>query len=568
MRCFSARGAWVRIVRAVVPMTGLFFAVYGGVAWPISMIEEAGEQLKRTLAQPQREGVSFCRKEALCGQAVLSRFYQERDFRPAWSGPEGRFELAEALVASIKKSSLEGLRPDAYHLGTIETLLPAVGRERAAGRPLEPEVVADLDLLLTDAFLIYGSHMLSGRVDPETVHSRWIVRSREGDLAEVLRAALDSKEVGKALKGLLPAYPKYATLRQALLEHRAIAEKGGWPSVPEGATLHKEDRDPRVSALRARLSVSGDLTEAQGADSEVMDEVVDRAVRRFQTRHGLTVDGVVGPATLAALNVPAEDRVQQIELNMERWRWLPEDLGTRYILVNTADFSLEVVDEGERVLAMRVVAGKKARRTPVLSGAMTYLVLNPYWNIPHKLAVRDILPKVFEDPGYLDRQGIRVFENWEDSAQELPHSTIDWFIITPQNLTYKFRQDPGPRNALGRVKFMFPNKFAVYLHDTPSRYMFTRSRRDFSSGCIRVEKPIDLAAYVLEGDPNWTREAILSGIEEGTNRNVWLPEAIPVHVLYWTAWVDREGSVCFRRDVYGRDGPLARALEEGPHRYQ
>jgi len=204
----------------------------------------------------------------------------------------------------------------------------------------------------------------------------------------------------------------------------------------------------------------------------------------------------------------------------------------------------------------------------VLSGRMTYLVLNPYWHIPHKLAALDILPKIKEDPGYLDRQGIRVFESWEEFAPEIPRETIDWSSITEHNFFFKLRQDAGTENALGRVKFMFPNKFAVYLHDTPSRHMFKRNQRDFSSGCIRVEGPIDLAMYVLRGDPEWTREEILSVIDSGENRIVWLPEPIPVHVLYWTAWVDREGGLHFRLDVYDRDGPLDRALGEGPLLYQ
>jgi murein L,D-transpeptidase YcbB/YkuD len=182
--------------------------------------------------------------------------------------------------------------------------------------------------------------------------------------------------------------------------------------------------------------------------------------------------------------------------------------------------------------------------------------------------VRDKLPKIKKDPGYLNRQGIRVFESWEEFAPEIPLDTIDWSGITKQNFSFKLRQDPGPRNALGRVKFMFPNKFAIYLHDTPSRYMFNRNQRDFSSGCIRVEKPIDLAEYVLQGGPNWTREEILYAIESGENRIVWLPASIPVHVLYWTAWVEGEDVIHFRKDVYERDGPLARALEETPLGYQ
>lgn len=562
-----------RPVRAWIALISIQFAGLGlSAGWESALAERLTEQvrdeLKGRLSQPEQQGQSFCRRQPLCGQPVLARFYQNRAYEPAWMDGEGRFVQAKDLVDSIHASSLEGLKPDVYHLGAIEALLAAAEETRVAGRPADLGILSDLDLLLTDAFLIYGSHLLSGRVDPETTHTRWLLESREADLAGILQTALEKKEVHRALEGLLPGYPAYARLREALQDYRKIAERDGWPPVPAGPTLHADERDPRVAALRARLIASGDLGTNEGVDPEVLDGHVEQAVRRFQGRHGLVADGVVGSATLAALNVPVEDRVRQIEINMERWRWLPDDLGRRYVLVNTADFFLEVVEEGESVLAMRVVAGKKARRTPVLSGRMTYLVLNPYWHIPHKIAVRDILPKTKKDPGYLDRQGIRVFENWEEFAPEIPRETIDWSSIREHNFFFKLRQDAGAENALGRVKFMFPNKFAVYLHDTPSRYMFRRNQRDFSSGCIRVEGPIDLAVYVLRGDPEWTREKILSTIESGTTRIVWLPEPIPVHVLYWTAWVDREGALQFRRDVYGRDGPLERALGEGPFRYQ
>ncbi len=568
MSLLSARAfrAWIALIS--IQFAGLGLSAGWESASAESLTEQVSDELKRKLSQPERQGQSFCRREVLCGQAVLARFYQNFAFQPAWMDGEGRFVQAKDLVDSIHACSLEGLKPDVYHLGAIEALLAAAEETRAAGSPADPGILSDLDLLLTDAFLIYGSHLLSGRVDPETIHTRWLLKSREADLAGILQTALEKKEVRPALEGLLPEYPAYASLRETLQEYRAIAERDGWPPVPAGPTLHADERDPRVVALRARLIASGDLGTSEGADPEILDGHVEQAVRRFQGRHGLVADGEVGPATLAALNVPVEDRVRQIEINMERWRWLPDDLGRRYILVNTAAFFLEVVEEGESVLAMRVVAGKKARRTPVLSGEMTYLVLNPYWHVPHKLAVRDILPKIKKDPGYLDRQGIRVFENWEEFAPEIPRETIDWSSITEHNFFFKLRQDAGPANALGRVKFMFPNKFAVYLHDTPSRYMFKRNQRDFSSGCIRVEGPIDLAVYVLRGDPEWTREEVLSVIDSGESRIVWLPEPIPVHVLYWTAWVDREGALHFRRDVYDRDGPLDRALGEGPFRYQ
>jgi murein L,D-transpeptidase YcbB/YkuD len=563
MRLLRRWGAFLAIQ---LVWLGLVVAWEGVLAKTLT--ERVGDEMREELSRSERQGTSFCRKEVLCGEEVLSRLYGRRAFQPAWMDSEGRFAQAQDLVGAIERCHLQGLKPDVYHLKAIEALLTLIEEAFAEGRPVEPEVLSHLDLLLTDAFLIYGSHLLSGRVDPETIHSRWAVRSREADLAELLHAALEKDGIEDALEGLLPKHPGYAGLRQALLKHKEVMGEGGWPSVPEGPTLHPGDRDRRVAALRTRLVVSEDLDENEEADAEVLDSRVEEAVRRFQRRHGLAVDGVVGKATLAVLNVSAEERIRQIEINMERWRWLPDDLGKRYILVNTADFALEVVEDGERVMAMRVVAGKKARRTPVFSGKMTYLVLNPYWHIPHKLAAEDILPRIKKDPGYVDRRKIRVFEGWEELAPEIPLEEIDWSKITKENFAFKLRQDSGPKNALGRVKFMFPNKFAVYLHDTPSRHMFARNQRDFSSGCIRVEAPVDLAAFVLEGDPKWTREEILAAIESGENRIVWLPESIPVHVLYWTAWVEGEDVIHFRQDVYERDGPLARALEEAPRHYQ
>ena len=553
---------WVILI--AIQFVWLALSADGGIASAKSMTERVGEELRKKLSQSGKQAPSFCRKETLCGEVVLTRFYERRGFLPAWVDREGRFTQAEDLVGLIHQVVLEGLKPDVYHLTAIEALLADIEEEGSAGRPVDPEVLSDLDLLLTDAFLIYGSHLLSGRVDPETIHSKWLVKSREEDLAGLLQAALEEDRVDGVLEGLLPQYPGYAGLRQALLKYRGIKEEGGWPPVPAGPTLHENERDGRVPALRTRLIVSGDLDGDEEGDPERFDDRIVRGVRRFQGRHGLTVDGVVGPATLGALNVPVEERIRQIELNLERWRWLPDDLGRRYILVNTANFALEVIEDGERVQAMRVVAGRKARSTPVFTGKMTYMVLNPYWNIPHKLAVEDILPKIKEDPGYLTRQKIRVFESWEDLAPEIQPETIDWSAITADNFSLKLRQDSGPSNALGRVKLMFPNKFAVYLHDTPARHMFAKNQRDFSSGCIRIEKPIDLAAYVLEEDPEWTPEQILQAIESGENRILWLPEPIPVHVLYWTAWVEGEGATHFRHDVYDRDGPLDRALREGP----
>jgi murein L,D-transpeptidase YcbB/YkuD len=317
--------------------------------------------------------------------------------------------------------------------------------------------------------------------------------------------------------------------------------------------------DARVVQLRQRLMSSGDLT-LEGPDPEIYDTALVQAVERFQLRHGLEADGVVGAKTLEALNAPVQQRIDQILINMERWRWMPDDLGDRYILVNLAGFELDVVEDGSTVLDMRVVVGKTYRRTPVFSGRMTYLDFNPYWHVTPTIARKDILPKIQADPGFLKTDGMRVFDGWGEDAREINPEIVDWSLIEPKTLTFKFRQDPGPKNALGRVKFMFPNQFNVYLHDTPSRDLFQRTVRTFSSGCIRVERPLELAEYLLHDDPGWSRARIDSVIAAGKALTVVLPKAIPVHLTYSTVWFGEGGTLHFRDDIYGRDALVAQAL--------
>jgi len=509
-------------------------------------------------------GRLICRRELLCGPSALFRFYADRDFRPAWSGNDGPLPQAATLTSAIHEADREGLRPEDYHLARIEALLEEINHRIARERMRVPEMLADLDLLLTDAFLLYGSHLLTGHVDPETIQSEWLIKSRDEDLVRILQIALDENDIEGALNFLRPQHGGYVDLKQALLRYQKMMDMGGWPKVPKGPKLEKGDRAPRISALRARLMMSGDLDPWGETDQELFDDTLEEAVRRFQERHGLQVDGVVGEATLKVLNVPVKERVRQIKANLERWRWLPHDLGWHYILVNIANFELDVVENGQVILTMRVVVGRRYRRTPVFTGKITYMELNPYWHIPTKIAVRDILPKIQKDREYLVRQKIRVFQGWEEGAPEIDPESIDWSRITAQNLAFKLRQDPGPRNALGRIKFMFPNKFRVYLHDTPAQVLFQKNRRTFSSGCIRVEKPINLAVYLLGNGPEWTWENILTAIDNGETQILHLPEPMPVHLLYWTAWVDADRTVHFRDDIYERDEKLGRALRERP----
>jgi L,D-transpeptidase YcbB len=502
--------------------------------------------------------------EFIYASVELIRFYERRTYRWAWSNEKGPLHQAGTLMNAVRKAYHEGLQPNHYHLGRLEAILENVGESRASVRPFNPDSLVDLDLLLTDTFLIYASQLLSGRVNPETIDPEWHANRREVDLAERLETALAANQIQDTLKSFLPPQPGYTKLREELASYRDIAEKGGWPMVPDGPRIQKGDSGPRIAALRARLMASGDIDPGHQANGDLFDDEVEQAVYKFQRRHGLDVDGIVGAATVAALDVPVEERMGQIELNMERWRWLPQDLGRRYILVNIASFELDVVEEGKPIMTMRAIVGRPYRRTPVFSSKMIYLVLSPYWYIPTGIATEDILPILHKDPEYLTRQNIKIFQGWGADAKEIEPKSIDWSIVTAKNFKYRFRQEPGPWNALGRIKFMFPNKFNVYLHDTPSRELFTKTVRGFSSGCIRIERPIELAKYVLGSDSRWTQDKILASIDKGVEQTVRLPEPIPLHLLYWTAWVEDDGLIHFRNDIYGRDKRLSEALRKEP----
>lgn len=473
----------------------------------------------------------------------------------------------EGLLSAIRKASLEGLRPESYHLPALRSLLAEIRHQMRQEGRADPRKLADLDLLLTDSYFGYGTHLLDGRVDPETLDPRWGEGTEEVDLMAHLERSLEEDRVEESLRDLFfAAHPGYFRLRAALAQYRSLLRLGGWPRIPAEDTLRPGDTGELVEALRERLALSGDYrpTEAgDGAESAsptAFDPGLEEAVRRFQGRHGLQDDGVVGPATITAMNVSATERVRQIELNLERWRWLPQELGGRYILVNIAGFRVEVMDFIEPVLEMRAIVGKRYTQTPVFSDTVTYVVFNPIWNVPHSIAVTEIVPRARRDPGYLQREGFRIVSGWGADAREIDPGTIDWSAIRAGGFPYRIYQEPGPRNALGRVKFMFPNEHDVYLHDTPERRLFRQPVREFSHGCIRVEKPIELAVLLLRGNEEWSPQRIDRTIASGRETTVLLPEPLPIHIQYWTAWTEADGTVQFRDDIYGRDRVLAEAL--------
>ena len=503
-----------------------------------------------------------CRGELICGLSQIPIFYQRRGFFPAWCSDKGILPQAESLITEIKGAHDEGLEPDDYHLANILSLIEKIKNQQALEKTVSPELWADLDLLLTDAFMLYASHLLAGRVNPETIHSDWTVSTPTADLTNILQSALNNNQIKKALIDFRPNHPGYSELKTYLAHYRNIAKEVHDSPLLVGTPLQKGDKGTSVEILRERLIILGDLYADNKDQTDIFDETIEEAVLRFQKRHGLKQDGIVGPRTLEMLNTSLPKRIRQIELNMERWRWFPRDIGNRYLIVNIADFKFWVTENHRRVLDMRVVVGRPYRRTPVFSAKMTFMVINPYWNIPQRLAIKDVLPKFKKNIHYLEQQKIKIFKDWSENAVEIDPETIAWNKIDPGNFTYKLRQEPGPRNVLGQMKFIFPNKFAVYLHDTPNRSLFKKNNRDFSSGCIRVEEPFSLAAYLLQDDPSWTRERLMETIENKTPQIIGFKRPITVHLQYWTAWVDETGRLNFRHDIYDRDRPLDRALKE------
>lgn len=526
-----------------------------------SLTENLAELLEQHFAQTAAGTSRAIAGEMLHADTLFFNFYQQRHFKPAWFNDDGPNDAVDGLMTALREADLDGLNPNDYHAPLLDSLLTKAKTDLKMLLPVPIQYWFQIELLLTDALLVYSQHLLSGRLDPETIEPEWLPRQPEHDLLTLLLPAIDSGRIQAALRELLPDFPCYEKLRREMAIYKSLARKDLHTRIPSGEKMKKGDRGPRVAALSERLILFGDLNERPTAMKYEFDDTLEIAVRRFQERSGLAIDGEVGMGTLAALNTPAADQIQKIAVNMERWRWLPKQLGDRYILVNIAAFNLAAVEHGQTVLSMPVVVGKDYRQTPVFSSRMTYLVLNPYWHVPPTIATEDILPEVKKNPQYLAKRNIEVIRSWNDTTVLDPFS-INWAAYSKDNLPFVFRQPPGRDNALGRIKFMFPNKYDVYIHDTPQRSHFTLPQRAYSSGCIRVESPIELAAYVLKDDPRWNREAILEALEKSRDAIVRLPQPIPVHIFYCTSYVDERGWLHFREDIYQRDAAVAQGLKK------
>ena len=487
---------------------------------------------------------------------AVRAFYEKRAFAPAWIDgrrPTGEFdELLEALRAAER----EGLDPAAYGTQPL-----AAHRQNASGKRFSRDAfpvddIDDVDVWSTWAFMAYVSDLADGVTDLSQVASTWGLRPKPVDAAAVLTQALASGNIARAIEDAAPGHPEYVALKKTLADHRRIATWGGWPPVPAGIKVKEGGEHDAVPVLRKRLAMTHDYKGNADDGSRVYDTALVDAVKLFQLRHGLDEDGVVAGRTLAALNVPVSKRIRQIELNMERWRWLPRDLGENHARVNIPEYRLDIWEGEQIALTMRVVVGAPDNKTPVFADQMTHIVFSPYWNVPPSIASEETLPAVQNDPGYLDRNNLEVVGT---SGQVIEPSSVDW----SNPASYRFRQKPGTSNSLGLVKFMFPNQHNVYLHDTPADALFKRSSRALSHGCVRVEQPTTLARYLLRDRKDWDEDRIDAAMHAGRESHVKLSKPMPVYLLYMTARASHaDGAVHFRDDIYGLDAQQGRSFEQ------
>jgi murein L,D-transpeptidase YcbB/YkuD len=475
--------------------------------------------------------------------ATLRQIYAERDFAPIWATSAGLQPQGEWLLAAMERL---------HRSGAVSFGADLAGASVRRGA-VTPEALAEIEVLLSSA-------LAGAAVDPEDLLA-------PGPHPQAL-VVLTDEDLDEALPQWLPPDPAFWRLRAAIGGYQAMVDRGAWPTVGQGPKLEPGMRDPRIIQVRQRLLASGDMIDSPAPpdatlEPAVYDEALAEAIRRFQARHGLATDAVIGRGTIDALNIPVEERLASMLFNLRRLHQKARDWGDDYVMVNIAGAQLTLVQDGETAAFYNVIVGRRERRTPEVHSAINRLEFNPYWNVPSGIYAKDFLPKLRKDSGYLaNYKNIKVYRASEP-ANEVDPSTIDWFSEEARKMRLRLRQDPGPENALGPAKFLFPNNYDVYLHGTNKPSLFAKADRFLSSGCVRLPDPLGFAELLLEDDPAWTRERIEQMVKDGRNRSVTLGEPLPVHLVYDTAWVDESGTVQFRGDVYRRDERESVVAERG-----
>ncbi|TGD79367.1 L,D-transpeptidase family protein [Hymenobacter wooponensis] len=508
------------------------------------------------------------------------KFYKERGFRLGWFRNHEIVPQAQTMLGVINKAADEGLDPKEYQTKDFPKLFAAL-KEAQTDSTKRNALEKEIDVALSGTYFNWASDFYRGTVDPRQVKSiDWQVKRNKIKLHKALMTILKERESTYPYYEFEPLHPEYDRLKKALADFRNIQRNGGWPTIPASTKLKPGATSPAVAALRTRLlgadaaapqpaatpvqnvsNKTGDASQPAAAPtaSQQYDAELVAAVKEFQQQNGLKPDGIVSGETLRLLNIPISQRIDQIVLNMERWRWIPKKFEPSYLLVNIPDYTLHVIEDGKEAFNMRVIVGKTLNATPVFSDKMEFVVLAPYWNVPFSIIDKELRPKLVADAqGTLDRLDMEVVKGWGAKATPIDPNSVDWANVTDKTWKYTLRRRPGPKNDLGDVKFIFPNSNDIYLHDTPHDELFSQNKRGFSHGCVRVAEPIKLAEYLLRDKPGWDRTAILDTIAGRREKYITLPEKLPVYLVYFTAWVDENGKVNFRDDIYGHDKALAK----------
>ncbi|MDF2158470.1 L,D-transpeptidase family protein [Algoriphagus sp. CAU 1675] len=521
--------------------------------------QDLSEQIRFNLEQAPEEGKLNLSGVPIQKTGETFRFYADRNFTPVWSENGLLNELAYEMRFEIRQAKYDGLNPEAYHLGIIETFFEAFESNQKSGVSNSLTDLAELELFLSDAYFLLASHLDRGKVDPSRLKVSWDIprKPQTANYADLLNESIQSQSIREGLEKLYPEYPAYRKGREVIreLEEKAKGDDLNWKPLKTDKSIKVGESNSQIPTVRERLGFWGYLGENMELESRDYDSLLFESVKNYQLAKGLEADGILGKLTLSALNESPVDLMQKAAINLERLRWIPNSFfQSDLILINIPNFRLDYRSPTDTIFSTRVIVGTYKNQSPVFTAAMRYIVFSPYWNIPPSIARNEVIPAIRRNSDYLSRNHMEVVTG---SGTVVPNSQINW---AQRPFPYLIRQKPGTFNSLGLVKFMFPNRYNVYLHDTPGKHLFDREVRTFSHGCIRMQDPFQFAQILLDDMEEWTSENIEEAMNQGKEQIVNLQKNIPVLIVYLTFWADTNGQPHFRPDIYNRDEELRSLL--------
>jgi L,D-transpeptidase YcbB len=530
----------------------------------VNLIESHQEEIAFAIRElienkmPEERFVVF--ETELYSSVLLPEFYSNRGFQNAWISHLDSLDLVNDFIHFIEEIEFHGLIPEQYHLESIKTLRDTISNKKNSFNVYQ---IAQIDLLLSDAFFMLSSHLYHGKVDIEKLTANWNIQRNKPQLVlnQKLEKLIQEKEPFQFMKRFYPKHPGYErmVIEVKSLKHKLKKDVQAKIELSDGEIFIDLFRDTiQTQRIYEKLNFLGFIETINTLDSTGLTILIE-SIKHLQRIHGIRPDGKVGRNTLNALNQPIQEKINTLYVNIERLRWLPDSLNKRHIMVNIADFTLDFISDRDTIIRMRTVVGKDYRQTPIFNARMTYLVFSPTWTVPPTIMKNDVIPAVAKNIKYLKNKNMKIIDA---HGKEIDPSSIDWQKAKARgSIPYRIRQEPGAQNALGRVKFMFPNKYNVYLHDTPSKELFDQDFRTFSSGCIRVDKPFELAQILIGDSLSWPADSIKVAMHADKEKVVSLKRPVEVYIFYLTAWSDGQ-HVYYRRDIYGRDAAVLKALKE------